>query len=414
MSAPRFAAAVAAAGLLCLPSSAQGLVVSTALDVAVPTGFALQEELHRLEGGGRRVELPFELLATYVGDADGDGIFDDAPTDLDAAHWTGAAGPGAFLLSTTANFTAAGGVQLLDGDVFQFTTTGVQIVYAESFFQNATGTTAVDVDAFAVGPAGELYFSFAEDETTSNAALIAANGGAALLDEQCVFRLDVGAATAALHLNPAAVVAVFNAAYGATATTTVDVDGVELDPFHPGELLLTCASSSSALKGKVVSTHGGGQPFFVGGREAAPVGFDFATPTSLDALAWVGAAAAPVLRAAQQNHSVNSATAPMFWVEGWQPGEPVQFAFTDAAMPRAAFTAPVGFGGFGWTPLDLQSPLLVATMTSSALLTSANAFGIASVAFSPFGLPPYVYPAVQAVGLWSGALSTPVVLSFLP
>jgi hypothetical protein len=393
---------------------AQGLVVSVAQDVAVPGGFALQEELHRLDGGGRRVEWPLELLAVLTGDSDGDGLFDDAPSDLDAAHFAGGAGHEAWLLSCTANFTAAGGVQVLDGDVFRFTATGVQIVYAESFFQNATGTTAIDVDAFAVGPLGELYFSFAEDETTSNAALIAQNGGAPLLDEQCVFRLDAGAATAVLHLTPAQALSVFNAACSATATTLIDVDGVEVDPFHPGHLLLTCASSAAALRGRVVSTFGGGQIFFVGGIEAGPVGFDFATPTSLDALAWTPNPYTPVLRIAQQHVSVATSTMQTITVGGLLPGEIVRFAVTDALMPRPLCTTWPGAGGFGSTALDVTSPLLAFSLGLPALERTADAFGQATFQFSVAGLPANVYAAVQAIVPATGVFSTPTVAAFLP
>ena len=395
-------------------SVAQGLVVSTSIDVAVPGGFALQEELHRLTPTGRKVEWPLELLATLVGDSDGDQSFDDAPTDIDAAHHVGGGGHEAFLLSTTANFTAAGGVQILDGDVFRFTASGVQIVYAESFFQAATGTTAVDVDAFAIGPLGELYFSFAEDETSSVAALIAQNGGAALLDEQCVFRLDLGATTAAIHLTPAQCLAAFNQACGTTASTLIDVDGAEIDPANPGALLLTCASSAAALKGRVVTTFGGGQLFYVGGLEAGPSGFDFATPTSLDAIAFVPGSPAPVLRALPQNVSVNTSATETLSAHGFQPGELVSFAVTDAVLPRPTCTTLPAFAGFGATALDLSHPLLGLSLGMPAFVRTADAFGTATFSFQVQGVPANIHAAVQALGLTTGVLSTPVVIAFLP
>lgn len=414
MSIRKKTAAAVFALVVSASTFAQGLVVSTAVDVAVPGGFALQEELHRLTPNGRRVEWPLELFSTLVGDADGDLLFDDAPTDVDAAHYVGGAGHEAFLLSTTANFTAAGGVQILDGDVFRFTASGAQIVYAESSFQTATGTTAVDVDAFAIGPVGELYFSFAEDETTSIAALVAQNGGAALLDEQCVFRLDVGATTAVLHLTPAQCLAAFNLACGATASTLIDVDGVEIDPSHPGSLLLACTSTAAALKGRVVSTFGGGQLFYVGGLEAGPSGFDFATPTTLDAIAYVPGPAVPALRVGQQNVSVNTTTTETLVATGFQPGEIVRFAVTDALLPRPLCTTLSGFGGFGATALDVLSPLLATSLGTAALERTADAFGSAGLSFQVQGLPANVYAAVQAIGITTGTLSTPVVIAFLP
>ncbi|HYC78693.1 MAG TPA: hypothetical protein VEI02_13790 [Planctomycetota bacterium] len=394
-------------------ANAQGLAFSVASDVASTNGgFVLQEELHRLDAGVRRAAVALEFMNLLVGDADGDGLLDDAPSDVDAVHWTGLTGPASFLWSTTANFNAPGGLTVLDGDVFQFTDVGVQVIFPEAFFQAATGTTTIDVDAFAVAPDGTTYFSFADDETTTSASLAAQNGGATL-DEQCVFRIDPGQTFAMLHFTPAQVVGMFNTAYGASATTVVDVQGLELDPFHPGDLLLTSASAATAFKGKVVSSFGGGTPFVLGGTEIAPAAFDFPA-TSLDALCLVGSAPPPTLRAPQFLPS-SATSAPVTLVAtGFAPFETVQFAFTDAKMPRATFLEPTGTLGYGWSPLDPLSPMFAASLTHPQLTKTADAFGTASFAFSPAGVPSFVDAAVQVVGLGSFALSTPAGISFTP
>jgi hypothetical protein len=400
----------------CLQSElkAQEIAFSVATDVATPDGFALKNELHRFGAQGRVVALPVELLNLYVGDVDGDGVFDDGPTDFDAAHYTGDPGCKAFLLSTTASFVAPGGVTVLDGDVFRFNETGVEVLYPEAFFASVTGTTGIDVDAFAVGPLGEIYFSFAEDEATSIPSLIAANGGQATIDEQCVFRLDAGSTTAVLHLTQTQVVAIFNAACGTNATSVVDVQGVDIDPAHPGELLLTSASSSAAIRGRVVTTFGGGQIFLSGGLTVEPSNMDFATPTPLDALAIVWASPTPVARTPQQTFSVATTGTGSVQLRGFQPGELVRVAVTDVVGARPPFTSLAGFLGFAQTPLDLASPVLALSFAAPEFLLQADAFGSAQLTFSVFGLPPYVKAVVQAVGTTSLQLSTPSAISFVP
>jgi hypothetical protein len=413
MSRIRFASALVAASLLVPSARAQALVVSVAQDVATPSGMVLQEELQRLDASGRAPELPIELLSLYVGDVDGDLMFDDAPTDLDEAHWTGDAGPGAFLLSTTANFTGPGGVQVLDGDVFQFTASGVQVVYSESFFQTATGTTTVDVDGFTISSSGDVYFSFADDEATTAPGLIVQNGGPTL-DEQCVFRIASGASTATLHFTPAQAVGFFNHAYGGAATTVVDVQALEMDPEHAGEILMSSASTSAAFKGKVVSSFGGGTPFALNGVIIEPAAFDFAVPTSLDALALAGTPAPPLLRTSLQTASVNAPTLVTLTASGYQPGEAVQFAVSDAHLPRPTFTATTGTTGYAGTPLDVASPVFAASLTAPELSRTADGFGVATFSFVAQGLPPFIQAAVQTIGYGSLGVSTPLVLSLLP
>ena len=141
------------------------------------------------------------------------------------------------------------------------------------------------MDGFAIAPNGDLYFSFADDEPTTNAGLIAQNGGVATLDEQCVFRFVPGAGSATIHLTPAAVVLAFNHAFGTTATTVVDVCDMEIDPGSPADLLLTSLSTSAAFRGKVITTAGGGTPFMIGGQQVGPQAMGLPATTSLDVLA---------------------------------------------------------------------------------------------------------------------------------
>jgi hypothetical protein len=409
-----FSFALALVVLAAGPAGAQALVFSTTTDLTAAPHTVYEEELHRFDAGGRWPVLTREMLGMLVGDTDGDGTFDDQPLDVDAAHASTLAEPGSFFLSVTADFNLPDGTQVQDGDVFHFTGNGVAIDLAESFFEGATGTAGVDVDAFAVGPAGEIYFSFAEDESTTNAALIAQNGGIAVLDEQCVFEFVSGAAAATLHLDPAAVVTLFNHAFGATATTVVDVDGVEIDPANPGELLLTSLSTATAFRGKVMTTAGGGSPFVLAGQQIGPAALGLPATASLDALAIVSAPRHPVLRCLPE--IVSAATPILAGVEswGWTAGTPVQFVVTDAVLPHPAFVSYPLAAGFTASPLDVTNPLFLESFSVAPWLVTADATGTASLYFGTAGLPVGINAVIQTVDLATGTMSTPAAMAFTP
>jgi hypothetical protein len=392
----------------------QALVFSTSADVAASPAPVLEEELDRFDPAGRSPCLTRGMLGLLVGDANADGIFNDHPIDLDAAHASGLPEPGSHFLSTTSDFDLVGGMQIKDGDVFHFTGTGAVVDLPESFFEAVTGTSGVDVDGFAIAPNGDLYFSFAEDEATTIPALIAQNGGFATLDEQCVFKFAGGAAAATIHLTQSAVVAVFNAAFGASATTVVDVDGIELDPSNPGELLLTSLSTASAFRGKVITTAGGGLPFAIGGVPVEPATLGLPATTSLDALALATSAPAPVVTCVPEIVSAASPGTALIESRGWSPGTPVQFVATDAVLPQPVFLAYPAHAGYNASPLDPANPLFAISFTISAWIVPADASGTAALTFATVGLPVGINAAVQTVDLATGTISTPASIAFGP
>jgi hypothetical protein len=402
------------AWLLAAPAGAQALVFSTTTDqpgVPVPV---YDEELYVLDGSGIWPVLTREALGIMVGDTNGNGILDDQPLDVDAAHASGNPQPGAWILSMTADFAMPDGTVIKDGDVFHFTDTGAVIDLPEGFFEGITGTTGIDVDGFALAPNGDFYFSFADDEPTTNAGLIAQNGGVATLDEQCVFRFVPGAGAATIHLTPAAVVLAFNQAFAATATTVVDVCDLEIDPGSPGDLLLTSLSTSAAFRGKVITTAGGGTPFMIGGQQVGPAAMGLPATTSLDALALAAGPRMPVLRTIPE--VVSAATPMIARAEAWgfAAGAPIQFVVTDAVFPRSTFVAYPGHAGFASSPLDTSNPLFLACFTIPTLLVTADAAGVAVFSYDTAGLPVGVNALVQTIDMSGGALSTPASVAFTP
>jgi hypothetical protein len=399
---------------LALRAGAQTFVFSTTTDQPATPVMILDEELHAFDASGRWPLLTREILGIAVGDADGDGVFDDQPVDIDAAHASGLEAPGDFHLSVTADFNVAGGALIKDGDIFHFTATGAVIDLPEAFFEGLTGTTQVDVDAFAIAPTGDVYFSFADDETTTNAALIAQNGGSATLDEQCVFRAIPGASAATIFMTPGAVVAAFNHAFGTTATTVVDVCDVEMDPFSPGDILLTSLSTATALRGKVITTFNAGSPFTLAGQQIGLPALGLSTTGQLDALAVASVSRAPVLRAVPEVVSFASPLVASVTSTGWTPGASVQFVETDALLPRPFFLSYPTQSGYTVSPLDPSNPLFLASFSVPHWRVTADATGTATYLYDTSVIPPGITAVVQTVDMQSGRMSAPVSVAFVP
>lgn len=405
---------LALVAVLAAGAGAQSLVFSTTTDQPGTPVPVADEELYVFDASGTWPVLTRDTLGILVGDTNGNGLFDDHPADLDAAHASGLPEPGSWHLSVTADFSLPDGTTIKDGDIFHFTDTGAMIDLPESFFEGMTGTSGIDVDGFAIAPNGDLYFSFAEDEPTTNASLIAQNGGIAVLDEQCVFRVSPGAPAAIIYLTPLAVVTAFNHAFGTTATTVVDVCDVEIDPTSPGDILLTSLSTAAAFRGKVITTAGGGTPFVLNGQQVGPAALGLPSTTSLDVLALSSAPRMPFLRAIPEVISAASPTTAQVASWGWTPGAAIQFVVTDAVPPRSTFIAYPGHAGFPASPLDPANPLFFECFMIPALVKTADAAGVATFSFVTAGLPVGVNGVVQTMDLANGMLSTPASVAFTP
>jgi hypothetical protein len=402
------------AWVLALRAGAQTFVFSTTTDQPATPVMIHDEELYAFDASGRWPLLTREILGIAVGDVDGDGVFDDQPVDIDAAHASGLGAPGEFHLSVTADFNVADGTLIKDGDIFHFTATGAVIDLPESLFEGLTGTTQVDVDGFAIAPNGDFYFTFADDETTTNAALIAQNGGNATLDEQCVFRATPGSSAAVIFMTPGAVVAAFNHAFATTATTVVDVCDLEMDPGSPGDILLTSLSTAAALRGKVITTFNGGTPFMLAGQEIGLPALGLSTTAQLDALAVATVTRSPVLRAIPEIVSFAAPLVASVTSTGWTPGASVQFVETDAVLPRPFFLSYPMQTGYTVSPLDPANPLFLASFTVPSWRVTADATGTATYLYDTSTIPPGINAVVQTVDLLTGTMSAPVSVAFVP
>jgi len=396
-------------------AGAQDLLFSVA--AALPGSPPIQaEEIFRAPPGGGSVPfVPTEALCAMFGDRNGNGRYDDPPTNLDALSVRGPGGVTQWLFSTSATTALPGPGVLRDGDIFAFDGQGgLNIVYSEDLFATVTQTNSIDVDAFAEGSSGEIWFSLAEDETTQSPALTAQNGGNPILDEQTVFRLDPGAAEAMIELTKAQVVQVFNAALGTNASSTVDVTGIARDPTNAGALLLTCASSSSAMRGRIVSTTMGGAPFAIAGLPANPTNLGLPATASLDALALTAEPPHPILRALPAEGSSSTGGPGLLLVSGVWSGPYVQLGVANPTFP--APTAWTVTGATGWTTIstDPADPILWQSLAVLAWRLPVNINGEAQYAFDFQGLPPGTSAVLQTTVIGGGALSSPGVVTILP
>lgn len=406
--------------ILCLLAStvaAQDLVYSLATDISGAVHDLKKHELHRLRpGGGSAPFVPDEAWRVLLGDRDGDGVYDDPPTDIDALHIRDTGGGlVSWLMSTSVTTSLTVGGSLTDGDVFAFDGQGgVSVLYAESFFESATQTAGIDVDAFAEGPGGVLWFSFADDEMTTDPGLIAQNGGSATLDEQTVFHFDPVVGVAVIAFSKSQVVQIFNQATGAGATSVVDVSGLTPDPTSPGDLLLCCHSTSSSFQGKVVTTAGGGAIWQVGTQPVEPTLFGLGAPPTLDALSLTVELPHPVLRADPIEGSAATGGLGYCEVRDLTPGEIVQLVVSAPRLPGPfAWQSPnlVGFTTAFPDPLD---PSTWASFNVPAWMLSADGNGVARYQWSWNGLTPGTAFLGQAFRVATGEVSSPAIVHVLP
>lgn len=404
--------------LLCLLPEllAQELVFSVRETVTATVPAFERSEVWFADGGMPRPLLPKESLQVILGDLNQNGLLDDEPADIDAFHIAGAGGLNQWFFSTTVSVVFPGGVTVRDGDVFAYDTTGqVQIAISEDVFAALTSTTLVDVNAFCMGNNGEFYFSFEEDEVTTDPNLIAQNGGVALLDEQTIFRMDPTATSAVIHFTKDQVVNIWNQALGLAATTVVDTTGITIDPQGAaGDLLMCCGSTSAALKGMVVSSAGGGTPYLVQSMTTKDWFTGMGSVPGLDALSLTAGAHGPTLRSVTTFGSSSSNDVGAIRVSGATPGGQIRLVATPPVMPTPTAWVSPQTSGFRMLYPNRYDPFFAASFSVSPWLLIADQFGEATYAFDFQGLPPGTAAVIQAIELPSGATTNPVHVGILP
>ncbi len=372
-----------------------------------------------LQGGAVRF-LPSRAWEPLTGDGNGNGRYDDAPSDVaDMALVPGAASPFTIFdlaFSLTANRTFAAGGTALDGDVIRLVPGGGFVaLWTETQLAAATGTSGIDVDAVHIAPQGDLIFSFAEDETTSSASLIAANGGSSVLDETTVFVLPPGALSASILYTKDQIVAMANQAFQGSAATVVDVTAVAEDPLDPAAHILALGSTAQAFAGRVLSTRNGGTPATLHGVALDAAGFGFAAPAVLDGLALVPDRAPPtLLDAPADTLSIQAGMTGVIRVIQGTPGNPVRLVAAPATLPApqvSSLSFPMGFGA---VLMDIGHHAVEMSLQAAPFLLLLGPTGEAEYAFGTSGLPAGAAVMVQGFDLVTLELLSPLVIETIP
>ena len=397
--------------------NAQTICFSTRDTTPTTTPPILRNEMWTLGSGGFQPLLSAESWDVIVGDPDGDGIMNDAPTDVDAFHVAGVGGLVQWFFSTTTTTSFGDGTTALDGDLFAIDSNGSpQISIAESqFMAYASTTSGIDLDAFCMGNGGEFYFSFGEDEQTTDPQLIAQNGGVDILDEQTVLRMDPGSSTAVVHFTKDQVVGFFNQALGLNASSVVDTTGITVDPLGtPGDLLLCCGSSSSALEGTVVTSRAGGMAWALGSSSTQAWFLSIGIPPGLNALSLMPGNQPVGLRSEQPRGSSSAGGLGSIAVVGAAPGEFIQLVVSNPILPSPIAWSSPQVSGFGALYPDMSDPFFYTSLQTPAWQLVADATGRATYRFLFDGLPAQTAAVIQAVLPTTGEVTNPVHVSILP
>ncbi|MCB9831488.1 MAG: hypothetical protein H6807_03365 [Planctomycetes bacterium] len=349
-------------------------------------------------------------LHALLGDADGNGIHDDFGGMIDALCPPPAGVDGGilgFLFSVDRSVPTLSGT-IEDGDIVVLMPGGlVTEIIDESVFAVMTGTSTIDVDAFHMADDGSICFSFADDETTSSAALAAANGGDPLLDESTVFVLPPGAPEALILFSRGQIIAMVNQAMGSNLSSVVDVTGISPDPGNPGEWLFTTGSTNASIEGRVFSSAGGGSLAQLGGSPLDSTAFGFVDEEVLEALAVADLLEVPLTLVGPDL----AQAAPGF--SAWEVAGATPFGRVHLIASHSLFPAPPGepypaLLGFPWLVVNSSDPFLYASIQSLSFSDYADFDGRARVVFDVSGLISGLRMTMQAVDLVSLRASPPV------
>jgi len=377
----------------------------------------------RFEPGLSKEAYPFLLrqnFEVFLGDADANNEFDDAPGNIDAmASTAGSRRPSVynFLFSFSAASTRFPGGKALDGDLIRFQPGGgFKVFAAEAVVSSVTGTRTIDIDAATLTSGGELIFSFTDNEITSNSILIQQNNFKTTLGDETLLGWMPGTTKVRVVHTAEALLAMVSKAAGKSLTSIVDVVGLTTDPMNPGHFLFTTASTAKGLAGAVFTTAGGGAYAVVNntsldgtgewGLKAAPV---------LDALSKYAGGKDPLCLEVLGERIVTPGTgAAEVRFHGAVPSGTVQLYLTYAGHPvPRPFPLPPPLNGVLHGYVTAGDPLLFASVQNPLLKVPVGLDGRGQVRLSPGPVLPGVSFLLQGVDLSSYEVSEPVVIDLV-
>ncbi|MFT7619859.1 MAG: hypothetical protein ACI97A_003516 [Planctomycetota bacterium] len=398
----------------CASTQAQSLILTTktfAATVGGPAGSFEPQEILVADShlSGARHLVPQTALNTLMGDGNGDFSLNDFNRNIDAL--SPILNPGventlSLLLSVDQTMNVIGN-QVKDGDVFTIDTKGrVRIVYPEAHFASTTQTSTVDVDAFHEAQDGTLYFSFANDETTTSPALIAANGGNPVLDESTVFQLGFGQLAASLLFTRSDILQFVNNAMSSSYSSIVDLTGLTPDPNFPQEWIFAIGSTNSAIEGRLFSTASGGSIATLFGLALDSNYFGFIDEEVIEGLAY-----RPVDSAIFCLYGPNTVPSPAgihsYAISGGTPHQVVQLFASNSLFPAPSTFQYSGFNGFPFIYVNPSDMLFSESVSNLDFSRYVDVAGEAVISFATAHLPIGLRITMQAVDTATGSISMP-------
>jgi hypothetical protein len=392
--------------------------------------------------------LPIGLVAHFMNDLDGDGLyFDQSPGDIDEifvkAGTVGPVSPRDVFVSLT---TASTPMATAASDVFRYAANGVREVFVtEVELRNATGITqAMNLDALCQTIGGDLFFSVADTETAHFGSI--ADGDLLFIPASAIAYDGAGNVTS-MGVNSAARVAtetqviamITNSGFkqasgsGAPSAALFELSGLEVDPaggtwvspvdtLNYPNLLFTWRDSSN--DGAIISTSGSGSLAVINGVTMGSTVGTFGnqlgwTPTATGTSGPGGLALVPV-----QAPKFEMLTYPRsLHTPGTSPGQTWMQFQTSGGVPNGltiiiwSVETPVPGGAFPSFPAPAP---LIGEFGLSGLLIQGAYFNDArgncisdGITLATHGVMSGLNLAAQAVDFPSFVLSTPVGLSFL-
>lgn len=364
---------------------------------------------------------PSEFVSDFaweviLGDADGDGGFDDEPGELDALHLpVGFSGrPTLFdaFVSFSSAETLVDGTTVMDGDVVRILPGGgADIAYDELLFETLTGTSNVDVDAFAVDAAGALFFSFADTEETAYEIIAQENGGDPALPDGTIFVVRPGDTFAHILHTESQVLDMVRAALGVSNTSIGDTQGLTVDPMNDGHLWFAISSTSSALEGTVFSTASGGTVAMLNGFALNGSGFGFATEEALDALTLAPATKNPIqMQVDSADIPASDASQIEIRIHHGTPGGKARLVASPPVFPVLAPVPAVGLVGVGMYFVDTSSGLFANSSVRPKYEITLDASGEGLFSHPPRPIPAGMQRLVQVVDVTTREISEPLAI----
>jgi hypothetical protein len=355
------------------------------------------------------------------GDVDGNGRFDDEPGEVDALHVPvgSATRPTVYdlYLSFSATESFLGEVSVEDGDIVRVLPGGgAEIVLEEAFFEVATGTDGVDVDAFTVSAAGDVFFSFADSEETTYPSIIEENGGASTLEDGTILVVRSGEMLAHVFATEAQVLEMVRQALGVSNSSIGDTQGLAEDPAHPGDLWFVVSSTALGIEGTVFSTYEGGSVAVLnGGTELHGATIGFETEEALDALALVPWTKDPLtIQVDSADISQGNASEIEIRVRNGVPGGYVRIVASPAVLPVLAPVPDPRLSGVGLFFVDTGSELFRNSSIRDKYLVQLDPDGTGSFRYPSRPVPPGVQRILQVVDLDTLEISDAVILEAVP